>query len=180
MRGTWMMEDDGGTLISAPPDTHDTDEAERIFTEALTNIQDAAESALGESIPIMALTVPHHFNTSTWRSVLAAATKVAPQIEQPWQLVPWAHAARLAYGLTSCEALDMANSECDMKEDQHEIIFLDRGSDSLELSAADFDEHITDLEHHLRVTGLGEDDAESRRLPMVAGPPLLRDRLDFA
>ena len=156
-----MMEEDGGTLIAAPPDTHDNDEAERIFTEALTNLQDAAKSALGKSVPIVALTIPRHFNTSTWRSVFAAATKVAPQIEQPWQLVPLAHAARLAYAMTSCEGLNITGGECDMEEGLHEIMFLDRGSDSLELSVADFTEQITSVEHHLRLTGLSEDESEN-------------------
>ena len=98
-----------------------------------------------------ALCIPDHFNSSSRSSVIFAAIE-ATDIKRPWQTIWRLNAARLAYGLNSCEGFGLDQRDCDIDEGPHRIVSIDYNIHALDLNVADVNELGALSEYHDRVS----------------------------
>jgi len=158
LHGKWFVKDNQGALIPAPPEAHDSEQARQVFVEELHNVQDAAWNALGKEAVVNALCIPNFFNDSSVRSVWDAVEEAGLRIHQPWQIIRWLNAARLAYSLNSCHAFGLDQKDCDIDEGPHQVVYVDYQPDTLELNVADVTEHGALPEYRARVLLVDDDE----------------------
>jgi len=80
---------------------------------------------------------------------------------RPWQVKRFFNAARLAYGLNSCEALGLDSVTCHIEDGPHLVMFLDYHKEYLELAIADIGYMTFLLEDNVRLEKLGESQTET-------------------
>jgi len=79
-RGNWFIQD-GDLLVPAPPDTHDPERAQSVFTEALISLKKAAAEVLvDQRITLGAVSAPQYFNDSSKAAVMEALQDVEPKM----------------------------------------------------------------------------------------------------
>ncbi|KAL8822344.1 MAG: hypothetical protein Q9191_006918 [Dirinaria sp. TL-2023a] len=150
--GKGMIEDEKGALNPAPPEAHDKDQTKQILVKAFHSVQYAASSALGEEILINVLRIPNYSNVTLIGSVFDAVEEIGLPIHQPGQVIRWLNAARLAYGLNSCQAFRLTQKGCNIDDGPHQIVYVDYQSNFLELKVAPITEYGAFPEHHRRVS----------------------------
>ena len=126
--------------------------------EALRSIKEVAAIALKGPVEIGTISQPRHFNNSVRQAIVCAAEEVEPLLKQPWQIIEFSNAARLAYDLNSCAGFGLLNEDgCDIDEGPHYIVYVDYQKGHLEFSIADVTECTLDSVDHARFPEYGED-----------------------
>ena len=146
---------ENGRHVLAPPDTHNRQDARRIFIATLSEITNAASRSLGRTVTLSAISQPRHFNDSTSEILAHAAIEVEPSF-QPMQLIKSSTAVWLAYNFTSCAAFGLSTIDCDIEEDLHDIMTIQYHSGYLEVAVISVDAATVNVVDHLRFFDLGE------------------------
>lgn len=152
--GQWYIREEED-LVPAPPETHDPEQAQSLFTAALRSIRKEASNALHHPVEIATVTRPRHFNDSSKGAVIDAVMQIEPSIKQPWRVIDSVNAARLAYGLDSCAGLGLEENACDMEEGLHLVIFVEYNEKYLELTVAEVAEDTFGVDGQIRLHALG-------------------------
>ncbi|KAL8808153.1 MAG: hypothetical protein Q9182_000217 [Xanthomendoza sp. 2 TL-2023] len=154
--GEWYIRE-GGVLIPAPPEPHDSDHAQAIFVDALQTIKKAAVEVVHHPLEVAAISRPEHFNESSTAAVIDALIKVEPSsYRQPWQVIRSTVASWLAYGLFTCEGLGMDSETCDIDEDPHRVLIVEYQETYLQLFIVDVGADTCGIESRAQFHGLGE------------------------
>ena len=146
-----------GRLLPAPADPHDPVAAKVIFVDALEAINEAAAIALHQPVEIATIGRPRHFKDSSHMAVIEVAEDVGTLLETPWQTVGFPSAVRLAYGLDSCAAFGLLDSDdCDIDEGPHYIVYVEYHKEYLEIMMEDVDEITLNIVDNARYPERGE------------------------
>ncbi|CAL8581398.1 hypothetical protein XPA_007093 [Xanthoria parietina] len=154
-QGEWYIRE-GGTLVPAPPELHNTNRSQAIFVDALRKIQEAASEALQRPVQIASVSIPQYFNHSSTEAVMEAFKEVEPSYKQPWQVIRSVAATGLAYRLNTCEAFGLDNDTCDIDEGPHLVIMVEYRETYFQLFVADLGAETVNIMAHVRYKNLGE------------------------
>lgn len=83
-------------------------------------------------------------------------------VHQPWQVKWRLNAARLAYGLNSCDGFVLDRKQCDIDDGPHEVVYADYNLSSLDVIVVDVNEHGAFSRYHVHVENLGTMTSTSR------------------
>ena len=156
-QGKWFIQD-GDSLIPAPPDTHDEEDARIIFGEALVSVRKAAERALGDQrATIGAVSPPQYFNESSRYAVMRALQGVEPKGRQSYRVMVGSHAMRLAYRLNTCEGFGFSSQKCDIEDDTHYVLVVEFEKRHLQLSLLGGGFDTVETLNRTRYNDLGQD-----------------------
>jgi hypothetical protein len=140
--------------------THNDIAVRPIFHDALMTIKTATEKKLGHPVDIGVISQPLYFNETTSTALTYAAKEV--QTGLAGQVIRFTNAARMAYGLNSCEGFGMNSSSCDIFEGEHAVVVVDYNTEYLELAIGYVrTEDICSVRGYKRVKALGEDHKSS-------------------
>ena len=146
---------ENGTLVPAPPETHDLPSATKMFTTALRDLKNAVATQADRNLKFQTISIPQYFNDSSFHAVADAAADVEPHFSA-MQIIKFNYAAREGYNLTSCTSFGLAASECDIDDGPHFIIQIDYHTSYLEIVMADVGDLTFGIEAHARYKDLGE------------------------
>lgn len=156
--GDWYIQE-ADSLVPAPPDTHNEEHAQIIFTEALVSLRKAAEKYMGDQkVTIGAVSSPQYFNGSSRGALMHALQTVEPELRQLHQVVVGSHAIRLAYGLESCEAFGFGSQRCDIEDGTHYVLVVELEKRFLQLSLLDVASDTVGTLNRTRFNDLGEEE----------------------
>ncbi len=156
--GEWYVQE-SDSLVPAPPDTHNEENAQIYFTEALVSLGKAAERNLGDlKLAIGAVSSPQYFNGSSRRALMLALQIVEPELRQLHQVVVGSHAIRLTYALESCEAFGFSNQKCDIEDGTHYVLVVEFEKRYLQLSLLDVASDTVGTLNRTRFNELGEEE----------------------
>ncbi|KAK2808690.1 hypothetical protein FQN50_004555 [Emmonsiellopsis sp. PD_5] len=174
--GQWYLRD-GNSSIPIPRDPSSTPEGETIFAASLMAINKEATKTLGESVDITSISIPEHFNETLYGSVSNAGMKNEQGFIQPWQVRRFPHAARLAYGLNSCEGFGLGPDLCDIDDGPHYVIFVEYNREYLELFIAEVGDFTFNMVGSTRLKSLGAKvlESESYVSQILGHPPYSKD-----
>lgn len=140
--------------------SHNDVDVRPIFHDALMTIKTATKKKLGYTVDIGVISQPLYFNETTSTALTDAAKEV--QTGLVGHVIRFTNAARMAYGLHSCEGFGMNSSSCDIFEGEHAVVVVDYNTDYLELAIGYVrTEDICSVRGYKRVKALGEDQKSS-------------------
>jgi hypothetical protein len=158
--GQWMTFDDTGDLIPAPPLLYDESKAHQLFRTTLVAIRKAVKEIPGNPFTIGAISYPSHFNISCKTSLEDTAVKFETLfIEESlsWRYLTLINAARLAYGLDSCEGFGLNDTECSFLDllPPQKIVLVEYSQNSLSFIFGEvFDAHYVHSDYYVHIDQL--------------------------
>jgi len=158
--GQWMTFDDTGDLIPAPPLLYDESKAHQLFRTTLVAVRKAVKEIPGNPFTVGAISYPNHFNLSCKTSLEDTAIKFETLfIEEslPWRYFTLLNAARLAYGLDSCEGFGFNDTECSVLDllPPQKLVLVDCSQDSLSFIFGEvYDHHTVNSDYYVHIDQL--------------------------
>ncbi|KAK2772520.1 hypothetical protein FQN53_004607 [Emmonsiellopsis sp. PD_33] len=140
--GQWYLRG-GNSSVPIPRDPSSTPEGETIFGASLMAIKKEATRILGESVDITSISIPEHFNETSYGSVSNVGMKNEQDFIQPWQ----------GFGLEP--------NLCDIDDGPHYVIFVEYNREYLELSIGDVGDFTFNMVGSTRLKNLGAKVLES-------------------
>ncbi|KAH8652594.1 hypothetical protein BGZ60DRAFT_419900 [Tricladium varicosporioides] len=134
--------DTDGALVPIPPRRYaqwgyDYDQSERIITEVLSRVKQAARAIPGAPTTIGAISYPYFFDYDSSDAMLTAALRSEPQLKVSWQFRKVLNVARLAYGDHYCHTFGITRLPRLDPVHTHLMIFVDFDGKVLEITFID-------------------------------------------